>query len=83
MHKFEGQDNSRTIYMSNNVMCYIFKTIAPSSKEDVVTFKPLFNLFHSIANSVANDYERWALTFRDSSKNNTISSQIGNVNKRS
>lgn len=23
MHKFEGQDNSRTIYMSNNVMLHL------------------------------------------------------------
>lgn len=56
------------------MLCYIFKTIAPSSKEDV------FNIFHS---TVLNHYNKWALTSRENSKNNTISSQICNVNKRS
>lgn len=39
--------------------------------------------FQSIANSIASGYDKKTLTFTDSFKNNTISSQIGNANKRS
>lgn len=39
--------------------------------------------FQSTANSVASGNDKKTLTFIESFKNNTISSQIGNVNKRS
>jgi len=68
--------------MQNNVMLHLHNdnSLLQGRRCNIQTAS---NIFHSNASSVANDYDKWALTFRESFKNNTLISQIGNANKRS